>query len=95
MLELRGEMGTVDYRLFGIVYYNGSHFIGAWTNEDGSCWGYDGLAHGGSPERLRSANLGMLREYNGYQVHIVVYSLCGSTPSSEDNFRELQGVAAS
>ena len=95
VLELRGVTGSMDYRLFGIVYYNGNHFIGAWTNEDGSCWGYDGLAHGGSPERLRSANLGMLREYNGCQVHIAVYSLCGSTPTSGDNLRELRGAAAS
>ena len=75
MLEIQGEMGTMSYQLFGIVYYDGGHFIGTWTNKDGSYWGYDGLAHGGRPERLGPTDLASLREYKGCEIHIALYFL--------------------
>ena len=80
ILELRGDVGIMEYQLFGIVYYNGSHFVGAWADEDGSCWGYDGLTRGGHPEWLELANLAALRSYSGCKIHLVLYSLRGSTP---------------
>lgn len=75
VLEIRGETGLMTYRLFGIVYYNGEHFVGIWADMGGPCWGFDGLAHGGRPERLGSAGLTMLREYNGCEIHITLYAL--------------------
>jgi hypothetical protein len=72
----------MHYRLSGIVYYNGSHFVGAWSNKDGSCWGYDGLARGGRPEPLGSVNLPELQEYSGCEIHIVLYSSEGPAPPS-------------
>ena len=82
MLEIRGETGFIEYRLSGIAYYNGNHFVGAWANKDGSCWGYDGLAHGGRPEPLRSVNLSELQEYSGCEIHIALYSCERPAPSS-------------
>lgn len=48
-LEIRGETEMINYQLFGVVYYNGNHFVGIWVSGNNSCWGYDGLAHGGKP----------------------------------------------
>ena len=82
VLEIRGEMGLMNYRLSGIVYYNGDHFVGVWANRNGLCWGYDGLAHGGRPRLLESADLTELREYSGCEIHIVLYSREQSTSLS-------------
>jgi hypothetical protein len=82
VLEIRGRTSFVNYQLSGIVYYNGDHFVGAWTNKDGSCWGYDGLARGGRPEPLGSVNLSELREYSGCEIHIALYSYEDSAPVS-------------
>ena len=82
VLEIRGETGIISYRLSGIVYYNGDHFVGVWATKDGTCWGYDGLARGGHPVPLESADLPELREYSGCEIHIVLYSRECSTPSS-------------
>ena len=75
VLEIRSETGTVNYLLFGVVYYNGEHFVATWVDKDGSCWGHDGLAHGGRPERLESADLTTIQEYNGCAIHIALYAL--------------------
>ena len=82
ILEIEGERGSVVYHLSGIVYYNSSHFVGVWANKDGSCWGYDGLAHGGRPEPLGSVNLSDLQEYSGCEIHIALYSYQPPTPLS-------------
>ena len=83
MLEIRGETGLMDYRLFGVAYYDSSHFVGTWKNKDSSHWGYDSLARGGQPERLGSADLTTHREYNGCEIHIALYALdCSDTPPS-------------
>ena len=74
-LEIRGETGPLRYKLFAIVYYNGSHFIGAWTNGNGSHWGYDGLANGGRPEQLQWTDLWSRRKYKECEIHIALYSL--------------------
>jgi len=82
VLEVRGETGLISYRLFGVVYYNSNHFVGVWANNDSSCWGYDGLARGGRPERLASAKPTTLRDYANCQIHIALYSFHGPTPIS-------------
>lgn len=79
-LEIRSNTGFLSYQLYGIVYYNGNHFVGVWTDNDGSCWGYDGLVRGGRPEPLGSVNLPELQEYSGCEIHIVLYSLGPRTP---------------
>jgi len=74
-LQIRGEAGLMNYQLFGIAYYDGNHFVGAWKAKDSSCWGYDGLARGGQPEQLGSADLARRQNYNGCETHIALYTL--------------------
>ena len=71
----------MTYRLSGMIYYNGIHFTGICINKDGLSWGYDGLARGGRPERLRSVNLTAQRDYAGCDIHIVIYCLDSPTQS--------------
>ena len=79
-LEIGSGTDVTTYHLFGVVYYNGMHFTSVWMNKDASCWGHDGLAHNGRPERLHSADLTTLRNYAGCDPHLVLYSLdCSST----------------
>ena len=74
-LEIRGETGIMTYRLYAVIYYNGTHFTAVWANKDGSYWGYDGLARGGRPERLHSAGSAASRAHAGYDAHIALYGL--------------------
>jgi hypothetical protein len=74
-LEIRGETHEMTYRLSAVIYYDGAHFTGVLTKMDGSCWGYDGLANGGRPERLHSAGSTTSRAYARYDAHVAIYGL--------------------
>jgi hypothetical protein len=69
----------MTYRLSAVVYYDGTHFTCAWVNRNASCWGHDGLARNGRPERLHSADLTTMRNYAGGDPHVVLYDLEDST----------------
>ena len=79
-LEIRGTTDIMIYRLSAVVYYNSTHFTAVWVNKDASCWGHDGLAHNGKPERLYSRDLTTVRSYAGCDPHVVLYGLdCPTT----------------
>ena len=80
-LEIRGNEGIMTYRVSAVIFYSGTHFTCVWTNNDASCWGHDGLAHNGRPERLHSVDLTTLRSYAGCDPHVVLYNLDRSTTS--------------
>jgi len=80
-LEIRGSAGMLTYRLSAVIYYNGTHFTSAWINKDATCWGHDGLARNGRPERLHSADLTRLQSYANCDPHIALYDLDCSVAS--------------
>ena len=81
-LEINGEACIVTYRLSAMVYYDGTHFTGVWTNKDNSSWSYDGLARGGRPERLQPTDLTMEQDYTIRNAHVAIYSLDDFVPPS-------------